>query len=76
MLGAFNAGRLVKQDSQGFASTVKSVGKQTGIDLVQRVVDVIKLGSLGHGKNIFSVSLNPCQSFAGGKPAAAWQGQI
>ena len=74
MLGAFNAGRLVDQDSQGFSSTVKSVGKQTGIGLVQRVVDVIKLGSLGYGEYILSMSLYPCQSLAGGEPTAAWEG--
>ena len=68
VLGTFNAGGFVNQDSRGFTSTVKAVGKQAGIGSVQRVVDVVKLGSLGHdhrAREILSVSLRPRQSVVG-----------
>ena len=64
----------VSQDAQGFASAVKAVGKQAGIGFMQRVADIVKLGSLGHDEYILSVSVQPRQSVAGGAPPAAWQG--
>lgn len=57
VLGTLNAGGFVDQNSQGFASALKAVDKQTGIRLMQRVVGIVKLGSLGHGEYILSVSL-------------------
>jgi hypothetical protein len=74
VLGAFNARGFVDQDSKRFASAIKAIGKQAFVGFAQRVVGIVKLGSLGHSEFIISVSLRPGQAIAGGVPPAAWQG--
>jgi hypothetical protein len=74
VLGALDAGRFVDEDAQGFASAVKAVGEQAGVRLMHWVVNVVKLDSLGHGENTLFGLLKPCQSIAGGRPPATWQG--
>ena len=49
-----------------FTDKFLAVGKHAGIRLMQRVVDIVELGSLGHDKYVLSVSLKPRQHIAGG----------
>lgn len=56
MLGTLKARGFVDQNSQCFASTIKDVGKQAGIGLMHRAVDIDKLSSLGRDEYIHSVS--------------------
>jgi hypothetical protein len=66
VLGTLDAGGLVDQYPQRLASAIEAVGQQAGVGLVQGVVGIVKLSSLGHDEYILSALLQPRQTIAAG----------